>query len=191
MSQVGIIPYIAPYPHDHSSVAQGGAVPIGSITGHNKLIHDALAIALSSLTFSLGCRAWRNGIQAINDTTITKVLFNSEDYDIGGPNFNADGANSNFLTPSNGYYLIYAVAGWASITLGRGVIYIYKNGNPIAEKRATFANILSDDGLIIISLENLAVNDLIDIRVWQSSGGAKNITSGRDKTFVGITKLGV
>lgn len=30
--------------HDHSSLTQGGAVPLGSLTGHNKPPHDALAI---------------------------------------------------------------------------------------------------------------------------------------------------
>ncbi|MBA7496233.1 hypothetical protein ES702_06832 [subsurface metagenome] len=36
-------------PHDHSTIEEGGAVPLTSITGHSKAVHDALAILHSSL----------------------------------------------------------------------------------------------------------------------------------------------
>jgi len=42
--QVGIRSYTPLDLHDHSTVFQGGAVPLGSISGHTKVPHDALNI---------------------------------------------------------------------------------------------------------------------------------------------------
>ncbi len=42
--QAGCFPWSRPMPHDHSNIDLGGAVPLGSITGHTKVPHDALNI---------------------------------------------------------------------------------------------------------------------------------------------------
>jgi len=44
MAQAGVFPWSRPMPHDHSTINLGGAVPIGSISGHLKALHDAMLI---------------------------------------------------------------------------------------------------------------------------------------------------
>lgn len=43
-AQQGIMSSYQLTAHDHSGVGQGGLVPLASITGHNKAVHDALLI---------------------------------------------------------------------------------------------------------------------------------------------------
>lgn len=292
--------------HDHSNILLGGNVPLASLTGHNKAVHDALALAYASLdlsghtkavhdalgilhsslggktandhhaqahnldthavrthanlqtigegdhhakaqphsgttgrtsgdhhaqshslgshsskahteltgvsanqhhtppgtpssaelSFALACRAYRSSSQTgIANDTITKVLYNAEAYDLGS-DFDADGSDSKYTAPSNGYYFIFAHvlidnAGTVSIPMRA---FIYKNGASIAQsaiKHDSGPIGAGNVGVFISTTEYLTTGKTIDIRVWQKSGVSRTIGAGITVNYVCIRKVGV
>jgi len=187
--QVGIFPWSRPMPHTHQNVGQGGTVNHAHLVNVLSAQHHALP-ALSELVFDLGCRAYRNAIQNIPNLAITKILFNAEDYDLGA-DFDADGADSNYIAPSDGKYIIYSSHTYQGLPdQCEYEIFIYKNGASIA-RRVLTASGAWEAGIDILTVEQLSATNIIDIRAKHAGGAGKNLTAGRDHTYVAIFKIGV
>jgi len=89
----------------------------------SKIVQDSIngGVAGSGPAFSAG----NNATQSISNTTFTKVLLQTENFDTNN-NF----TSSTFTPTVAGYYQINAVANFQASTLvTRGIVSIYKNGS--------------------------------------------------------------
>jgi len=132
-------------------------------------------------------RAYRALDQTIGDSTPTKINLGSEDYDNLGEFDSA--TNYRFTCTQAGYYLINGQIQSASLGDGNSLrTYIYKNGVDI-----THASSHSSGNLAInancMTIQYLAVNDYIELWVYQNSGGNADVTGGSDKTFLEVHRL--
>lgn len=186
MTQIGIFPWSRPMPHDHSAIGQGGPVPIGSITGHSKALHDALALALGSLTFDQGCKAYRNGAQVIGTGAWTKVAFNAEDFDVGG-NF----AANDFVAPSDGYYLLFAAAAFMNLTAGaEHGLEIRIAGTAAGKDYREIGVFQTECGLFVATIKYMTATQAANAYVYQNSGGDKSLFGTISQTFFCAVKIG-
>jgi len=221
MSQVGVVPYQPPYPfmypHDHSNPAQSGLIDpsvvdhdlllnfVGAehlslpntianiLTNHTKPVHDALALDHESLSniISCSCRAYRNANQIINTGVWTKVLFNAEDYDIGGK-FDADGIDSNFKAPSTAKYILYSNITFGLMPDGKIIdmmIYDHTADHTIATFRTVAAG-TQDHNVTGLTISELILNHFYHIYVKHDAGVAKSILGDRNRAFISIHRLG-
>lgn len=173
-TQQGIVGGYPYYPHgaEHES---GGGDEINAI--------DLLDGAIETTTKAKGTLT-ANQLD-IPNTTYTKVLFDAEDYDLGG-DFRADGVNSDFTCPVTGYYLIHGMINWVNIVADK----IYRANIAIN-------NIIISSGLIqssvndnvssyITDILHLNINDVVDLRGYHNAGvGTVDI----DASFAGYTYL--
>ena len=108
---------------------QAGIRAMGKLPVHNHtLLEQGGIINNDSLFQSCGCRAILTAPQAIPSGAPVKILFNAKTYDIGG-DFDADGVDSEFLTPSDGYYRIGSRGRLEQVNDNTEVlIYIYLDG---------------------------------------------------------------
>lgn len=157
--------------HDHSALVQGGQI-------NNDDLFQAV-----------GVYAYRNGVQAIGNAAVTKVLFETELYDIGG-DFDADGVDSNFIVPSTGYYFITANILITDIADGKiYYTYVYVDGGEVASnyRHSGLANSLSGG---VSTLRRLTAAQVVDIRVYHNHGVNRNIGGGSTNNYVSIFKRG-
>lgn len=146
-------------------------------------------INADDLFYGCAVRAYRGAQQVIANNTTTKVLFDTENYDIGG-DFDADGVDSNFTVPDTGYYFLQSLVtlvDLADTNLAR--IYIYNDGASIAESYQIQAG-ASHLSLLISTSQLLVAGALIDIRVFHLFGANRNVMAGSPVSFFTIFKLG-
>jgi hypothetical protein len=121
-----------------------------------------------------GCRIKCSAAQGFaNTSTSVTVTFDTYDYDPDGM-FVAVNNNIKILT-SGRYSIVVEVCWNASGTSNRDII-IAVNGSTVAEKTdagITGVELRSTFGLVL----NLAKNDVISMRLWQTSGATLSITT--------------
>jgi hypothetical protein len=111
----------------------------------------------------------------ITDDTSTKVLLSTESYDIGG---DFDTANSRFIAPVSGYYLVSGRVGWSSLTADkRASAEIWVNGGLASQSWQC-------NGAIVIT--RIDVTDVLYIESGQSVElYAKQITGTNTPDILG------
>lgn len=119
--------------------------------------------------------AWMSAQQVLSNSTNTKILYNSKDYDTNG----CYDTTSNRFTPNvPGYYQINALLYYASASTGYMRIYLYKNGS--AYTQGNMVPFTTQTGQLLC-LNQLVyangVSDYFEIWGWQSSGGNMNTGS--------------
>lgn len=161
------------------------------LTDHNKALHDALALEHGDLSNITTCnvRAYLSAQQNIVDVTTTKILYNAEDWDVGG-DFDADGADSDFTAPATDFYNVYAQTEFATMGVNpSATMYIYKEGAvEIQEEAHSFKT----PGIGTVSVHGtiqLDLGEVCDIRIWQDSGSGEYIVGDRLRSFVCIAKV--
>ena len=160
------------------------------LSNHTKAVHDSLALDISSLTLDIACRAYKANAQVIPDGAITKILYNAENFDVGG-NFDADGADSNFTVPAGeaGFYHINALCGFIDLINDQSIkISIYVDG-VIKASNSRFVRV-GTQNIQVSALLDLAVGEVVDIRVTQNAGAGKNVSQSSSTNYVEIFKLG-
>ena len=90
MPQIGI--YHGLSVHNHSGVTQGGLLDHAVLTNVLSDQHHALP-NLGDLTIDCACKAYLTADQTCNNGVMQKILWNAEDFDIGG-DFRANGSSS-------------------------------------------------------------------------------------------------
>jgi len=171
MSQVGIQAMGRLPVHDHLTVNSGGLISEGS------------------LKLEIGCKAYLSAVQNIPHDTLTKVLFNAEEYDIGG-DFSADGVNSEFIVPVPRYYLLYLQVAAKSLGIDKEFnLFFYKDG---AELVASFGQtaFATNKSKILLTADYLNASEVIDARIVQKSGGAIEIWDLAIRTYICIHAIG-
>lgn len=145
-----------------------------------------------------GARYYRATTQSIPDATDTNMRFNvgtgtgTQVYDTDGSTgtYHTDTNDARFVAPETGKYHVSVVAEFAASAAGQRGLYLQVNGagdyghdfvdNPLGGFAARLS--ISMDLL-------LTAGDYVTAVVWQNSGGALNLTSGRPNAF-SIHKLG-
>lgn len=169
--QQGVMSAYQLMPHTHAGIGQGGI------------------IRNDDLFQGCGLRVYRNVPQGINDVVITKILFETEMYDIGN-DFDADGVDSEFLTPRPGFYYIQSFQTINFTNADKQVfLYIYKDGVALIESFQQNC-IAGNFSCSIGALVELAIGEVIDIRIWHNSGIIQNIIGGATTNYLSIFKIG-
>jgi len=111
--------------------------------------------------------------QSIPNNTITALTFDTADVDTytGW----SSGANTKYTSQLAGYYHVDAVVAFAGNATGRRIIYTFKNGSQ--EMQVEVPNGAANACYISIARRvYLAVSDYLEIKCFQSSGGALSTT---------------
>lgn len=125
-----------------------------------------------------------NSAQNLPSNTWTKVLLDTEVYDLRG-----EFASNKFTVTKAGYYLCVAslafVSNDAGVNLAAG---FYKNGS--LARQSYFSNGSAGGGGCNISeIFSLVASDYIEFWAYQSSAAAKALYTGSDKTWMSIIKV--
>ena len=207
MTQVGIFPWSKPMPHTHANIGQGGQLPTiasildiihshendgeGSVLDHADLgnvlsaQHHALP-NLSNIVNPCVCYASRNAAQTIPSGVATKILYDSELFDVGG-NF----AGSQFTTPSNGYYLIGSHGAFMNLPAGSDQTLDIRVAGAVVAKSQYEINVQATECYMeCVSIRSLTTGQIISSYVRQNSGADKSLFGGVAQTYIVIVKLG-
>lgn len=135
----------------------------------------ALAAELSSPTLKKA-RVYNNANISITTATTTALTFNSERYDLS--TLHSTSTNTSRLTlPTAGAWFIGGSVAWAANATGVRQLAIRKNGTTILSSVLGPASSGGVNGTQqAVSTEySFAVNDYVELIVYQDSGGALNV----------------
>lgn len=149
------------------------ATDSGKIWKNNNSGTQWVELATGSGTLHMA-KMRRAAVQSIPDSSITKIAFDTEEFDIGGI---ADASTNDLFTISQaGKYLI--TANWqieAGLNSGKQIVaYIFKNGSSAAVQVAYSSLANSYAGVSITSTFDLVAGDTIEFYVLQNNGSASN-----------------
>jgi len=116
--------------------------------------------------------------QSITNATETTLAFDSERWDTDTMHDTVTN-NSRITFKTAGLYLLNFSFEFPTHGTGYryGLIRINGSGNPVAFESKDSASVASGVGFAIASLYKFAVNDYVEARVYQTSGGALNVTA--------------
>lgn len=121
-------------------------------------------------------KVFHNANQLIADITVTALAFNSETYDTDVIHDTVTN-NGRLTCKTAGVYVITAVAEFAPNATGTRWLGIRLNGTTVIRWSIGPAG-GADGAAPLVSVQYaLAVNDYVEAVVWQSSGGALNVTA--------------
>ena len=139
------------------------------------------------LSTNVRARAKRTTGQTISNATSTKIQFNTEDYDPGSNYDNA--TNYRFTASLAGYYLMSANVTFTGNNTGLRQIAIAVNGTNVAEiDTGPGQAFVIQGGGNLSNIHYLALNDYIEVFVYQNSGG--NLDTAQP-TFLSVHLLSV
>jgi hypothetical protein len=123
-----------------------------------------------------------NASQSITTSTNTILAFNTERYDqasnVADTMHDTVTNNSRLTCRYAGVYHITGMIEWATNTTGERIVELFLNNTTVIARNRLAAGSV---GSIVQSASrdySLAVNDFVEVRVFQSSGGALNVTVG-------------
>jgi len=123
---------------------------------------------LSETTSDISCKVTKSANQSIPNSTSTIITWNQEDYDTDGMHDNITN-NSRITIKTAGKYSVMGQFEWASSSTGKRIIDIMKNS--VALGKANYLASGSSQHTISF-VGNLAVDDILEVRVFQDSGGS-------------------
>jgi hypothetical protein len=126
--------------------------------------------------------------QTIANNTWTKVVFNSETYDVGG--YAASGSTITIPSGKGGYYLVIGWAYFDSNATGVRNCRIYENGSPTYLSRGWASNATVYPQVGIQNVVAAAATDTIEFYVYQSSGGNLTLYVDPDDAGLSVAYLG-
>jgi hypothetical protein len=127
--------------------------------------------------FQPAARVFHNTTQSITTATLTALAFNSERFDTDTIHDTVTN-NSRLTCKTAGKYQITGNIEWAASPTTNAQIDIFLNASTQIA-RSVFALTVSADFRVmnVTTLYDLAVNDFVELRVFQQSGGSININS--------------
>lgn len=140
--------------------------------------------------FSSKARAYLSSNQSIPSGTDTKVLFDTETFDVDGEYDNT--TNYRFTATNAGYYLITSKIMF--INKQSGKIYvnrIYVNGSTCYEQHVISEGTVINYGhsVTLPEIVYLAAGDYVEIFAYQNTGSAVNLSGEIDHTSFAIHRL--
>jgi len=132
-------------------------------------------VAVGATKSFVGCKLTGTGTVSIANSTLTTVNFASEQYDTDS--FHSTSVNTSRVTiptGKGGYYRINAMGRMAGLTAGFFAIKLAKNGTDVSNSLTDPYN--GSGSNAITDVLNLAATDYIEMKVFQSSGSAQNLS---------------
>lgn len=119
----------------------------------------------------------RSTTQSIPSGTETLVEWNQEDYDSDAMHDNAS-SNTRLICKTAGTFAIWTTPQFAAAGTGLRFATLVINGIEAARSPLLVADGLTDTGLPIYFETVLAVNDYVEVKVFQNRGSSLNLTAG-------------
>ena len=164
-----ILVYDATLP-DAITYAQSGAAGAAAVSARRDHAH-AMA---GSVALDAACSVVRTANQTISNTTWTLVEFTSETFDTDTMHDNSTN-NSRITAKTAGYYWISAQVAWDSEGTGGRTSRIREGGDTTISNWTDDANgerdIVQTNGVLWL----MAVDDYVEVEVYQNSGGDRSI----------------
>lgn len=126
--------------------------------------------------------------QTISNNTWTKVVFDSEIYDVGG--YAASGSTITIPSGKGGYYLVIGWAYFDQNATGTRQAKIYKNGSPTYLNRGFAPNATVYPQVGIQNVVAAAATNTLEFYVFQSSGGNLTLYVDPDDAGFSVAYLG-
>lgn len=157
------------------------------------LAADAAFTGAYAPVFS-GARAYRTTTQSLNTATWTAIGLDAEDFDTATYHDNATN-NSRMTVPTTGKYVAFGGIAFASNATGTRYIGIWKNsiatGSVLANtnRAASSESALNNNLDISTGPVALTAGDYVELAGYQNSGGALNVISGTDTTWLSLMRV--
>lgn len=141
------------------------------------------------------CELTRAATQSINNATDTLVQFDTVTYDTGASESPADaigatGASARLNIKTTGLYIVSCGASFAANTTGIRNISVWRGGSTsdrVIDVQGYVTSVSSSNTVTATRLVSLAAGTYIDLRVYQTSGGALNLQA---QTWLGVAWAG-
>jgi hypothetical protein len=127
------------------------------------------------------CRVYLSANQSVGTGAWTKILLNTESYDVG-KNFGA----YKFIVPISKYYSVKASIAWlAPVADKQYACAIWKNGATIVDSisHASHADTVTINVVDTVYLEK---DDYLELYGYQAAGSNKNASGGSKYTYMSI-----
>lgn len=133
-------------------------------------------VSLDTTPVAIGARVYNSAAISIPNSAFTALTFDSERYDTDG--LHDTSTNTSRLTCTRGgIYLITAHVVFAANTAGVRYVNIRLNGTTDIASHGGSASNAFETAYSVSTIYQLAVGDYVEVRVFQSSGGALNVNS--------------
>lgn len=130
-------------------------------------------IAITTALYTQGCRVRNTAAQSISDSTWTPITFDTEQYDTDG--IHSTASNTNRLTcKTPGVYIISGCLEFVPNNAGERYITLWWKGSNLMAGISLVPAVTGSAFATVTTLYQLALNDWLDLRAWQNSGGALN-----------------
>lgn len=161
---------IVPYVRQTWLDGAPGATPISAAR------FNVIEAGLNDVSFAPAVRVTHNVAQAIASGTETTVTFNTERFDQCGNTGDNMHDNTNPWRLTCRYAGVYQIT--ACVEWSASPVFAYMNIRLNGVTTIATSNVATDyRGMNLTTLYALAVNDYVEVRVSQSSGGSRNINS--------------
>lgn len=138
---------------------------------------NAVKAGLDYLANTPACRVYHNAAQSAPNATFLVLAFNSERFDLASLHDTATN-NSRLTASSAGIYHIFGHVSWAANATGIREVQILLNGaTVIADIIVPTAGAGAVTSMTIDTLYALAAGNYVELRVWQNSTAALNISN--------------
>lgn len=121
-----------------------------------------------------GARVYHNAAQSIANSTPTVLAFNSERYDTDTIHDTVT-SNSRLTCKTAGKYLIAASVEFAGNATGYREVALLLNGATVIANQTVPSGLAGALSVAVAAEYALAVNDYVEARVFQTSGGPLNV----------------
>jgi hypothetical protein len=169
---------VIPYVRQTWTDGSGGGTPISAAR------LNVLEEGIVDVSYSPAVSVTHNASQSINTSTNTILAFNTERHDQAA---NAADTMHDIVTNNSrltcryaGVYLIQASVEWATNVTGERIVELFLNNTTVIARDRRAAGAVGSIVQGCYKQRLLAVNDFVEVRVFQTSGGALNVTVGAD-----------
>jgi len=130
--------------------------------------------------------AKRTAVQSIPSSTVTKVVWTAEEFDLLNEHDTSTGV---FTATQSGIYMATAVVAIDDLDDGEQMsVYIYKEGASIATQSSYSGGAAQIVTVGVTVVVRLAVTDTLDARVWQGNAAAQNARESPNSFFM-VSKI--
>lgn len=127
--------------------------------------------------WSVGFRAHRNAAQVLNNMADTRILWDVEDYDIGGD------LTTIFTVPANGYYLLNTCVSVESMAAGTGVYLRFRKAGPTVLAQSRYTIPLGIQSYTLTAQLYLTAATWVEVTLFHNHGANRNITVGTTNSW--------
>lgn len=126
-------------------------------------------------TDRLGARVYNTSSFTVNNSTATKIEFDTERFDDGG--FWDSGNPTRLTIPLDGIYVVSAFVKWPSLASGRMVTEIVLSvGSVVAADERDYSPFVGLE-VTISTIYKMTASEYVELNCWQNSGANVNMVN--------------